>query len=238
MRDGAGGRANRLRRGGLAQRGSPRQLGDRTASCARPDRRRAVAMRGFTELQHPRLISRRAKRWLESMARWRLNTAADTTALPYDAHGASARDALTRPEVARPRRHPGAWHRADPCSSASGMSTTSCARAYARLYGAVSAATRPDSPSASGPSPSWNTTRSRLPRDRRADRLRQHQHWRQLPDFPRYGENIHAFSRRIRAAGGLGIVTSAWYPVPPEELMPGILFTGQFTWNPDVPPEA
>lgn len=62
--------------------------------------------------------------------------------------------------------------------------------------------------------------------------------WRQLPDFPRYGENIHAFSRRIRAAGGLGIVTSAWYPVPPEALMPGILFTGQFTWNPDVPPEA
>ena len=62
--------------------------------------------------------------------------------------------------------------------------------------------------------------------------------WRQLPDFPRYGENINAFSRRIRAAGGLGIVTSAWYPVPPEALMPGILFTGQFTWNPDVPPEA
>ena len=62
--------------------------------------------------------------------------------------------------------------------------------------------------------------------------------WRQLPDFPRYGENIHAFSRRIHAAGALGIVTSAWYPVPPEALMPGILFTGQFTWNPDVPPEA
>ena len=58
--------------------------------------------------------------------------------------------------------------------------------------------------------------------------------WRQLPDFPRYGENIHAFSRRIQEAGAMGIVTSAWYPVPPEALLPGVMFTGQFTWNPDV----
>lgn len=58
--------------------------------------------------------------------------------------------------------------------------------------------------------------------------------WRQLPDFPRYGENIHTFSKRIHEAGALGLITSAWYPVPFEAWMPGIMFTGQFTWNPDV----
>ena len=32
----------------------------------------------------------------------------------------------------------------------------------------------------------------------------------------------------------MGIVTLAWYPMPPEALLPGIMFTGQFAWNPDV----
>lgn len=59
--------------------------------------------------------------------------------------------------------------------------------------------------------------------------------WRQMPDFPRYGANIHAFSRRLREAGAMGIVTSAWYSMPFEALLPGLMFTGQFAWNPDVP---
>ncbi len=60
--------------------------------------------------------------------------------------------------------------------------------------------------------------------------------WRLLPDYPRYGANIHTFSQRLHAASALGIVTSAWYPVPPEAIIPGITYTGQFAWNPAIEP--
>jgi hexosaminidase len=58
--------------------------------------------------------------------------------------------------------------------------------------------------------------------------------WHGLPDFPRYQDNIRTFCRRLSGAGSLGVVTTAWYSVPPEALMPGLMATGQFAWNPDA----
>lgn len=56
--------------------------------------------------------------------------------------------------------------------------------------------------------------------------------WHGLPDFPRYSENTRAFCRRLNSAGALGIITTAWYNVPPEAMVPGIMAAGQFAWNP------
>ncbi len=61
--------------------------------------------------------------------------------------------------------------------------------------------------------------------------------WHGLPDFPRYADNILAFGRRLREAGALGMITTAWYDFPPESVYPGIMYTGQFAWH-GGPPEA
>jgi len=58
--------------------------------------------------------------------------------------------------------------------------------------------------------------------------------WNGLPDFPRYMDNIAAWSRRMAESGCMGVVTSAWYDFPIETLMPGIMCTGQTAWNPGV----
>ena len=57
--------------------------------------------------------------------------------------------------------------------------------------------------------------------------------WNGLPDFPRYMDNIAAWSRRMAESGCRGVVTSAWYDFPIETLMPGIMCTGQTAWNPE-----
>lgn len=55
--------------------------------------------------------------------------------------------------------------------------------------------------------------------------------WHGLPDFPRYGDNIRTFCRRLYEAGALGVMTTAWYTMPPEALFHGLVCTGQFAWN-------
>ncbi|MBI4026315.1 MAG: family 20 glycosylhydrolase [Verrucomicrobia bacterium] len=55
--------------------------------------------------------------------------------------------------------------------------------------------------------------------------------WHGLPDWPRYGDNIRVFCRRLHEAGSLGVVTTAWYNFPPEAMLPALMYTGQFAWN-------
>ncbi len=56
--------------------------------------------------------------------------------------------------------------------------------------------------------------------------------WHGMPDFPRYMNNIATWSRRAAEAGTPGVITSAWYDFPAESLIPGIMCTGQTSWNP------
>lgn len=57
-----------------------------------------------------------------------------------------------------------------------------------------------------------------------------HSFWHELPDIPRYGENIRAFAQRCVEADAAGLITSAWYNRSPELLHFGIVATAQFTW--------
>jgi len=55
--------------------------------------------------------------------------------------------------------------------------------------------------------------------------------WRQLPDFPRYADNIATFCQRAHEAAALGVVTTSWYDFPIDAVMPAIMYTGQASWN-------
>jgi len=55
--------------------------------------------------------------------------------------------------------------------------------------------------------------------------------WRKLPDWPRYADNINAFSRRAHEANALGVLTTSWYDFPIEAVVPAIMYTGQSAWN-------
>lgn len=57
-----------------------------------------------------------------------------------------------------------------------------------------------------------------------------HSTWYGLPDFPRYGENIHCFAERCIEAKSAGLITTAWYNRTPEILIPGLISTAEFTW--------
>ena len=53
-----------------------------------------------------------------------------------------------------------------------------------------------------------------------------------LPHFNRFMRNIHAFAKRCKENGkALGLVTTSWYPWPPDLLHHGVAVTGQFTWS-------
>ncbi|MDD2706994.1 MAG: family 20 glycosylhydrolase [Verrucomicrobiae bacterium] len=54
--------------------------------------------------------------------------------------------------------------------------------------------------------------------------------WHKLPDFPRYGENIHSFAERCIEARSAGLIATAWYNRMPEILHPGLIETAEFTW--------
>ncbi|MBI3945909.1 MAG: family 20 glycosylhydrolase [Armatimonadetes bacterium] len=53
-----------------------------------------------------------------------------------------------------------------------------------------------------------------------------------LPHLELFFRNIHAFAARCRENGkSLGMVTTSWYPFPPELLHESVAVTGQFTWS-------
>jgi hypothetical protein len=54
--------------------------------------------------------------------------------------------------------------------------------------------------------------------------------WLGLPDFPRYGHNIHTIAARCIEARAEGLVTTAWYNRVPEVITCGLLPTAEFTW--------
>ena len=54
--------------------------------------------------------------------------------------------------------------------------------------------------------------------------------WLSLPDFPRYGTNIKLFAERAMEAKAEGVITTAWYNLPPELINFGLLATAHFTW--------
>ena len=148
----------------------------------------ALAMRGFhLNFNIPTLDFEAGKRVLESMARWRLNTVLleYDRRYPYDAHGAiAAPDALTRPEVRALVDHARALGiEPIPLQQCLGhVNYILRHEAYARLYGAVRPLPRPRIPQAHPGLPLPGILPgARLPRDRRADRLRQHQHLAPAP---------------------------------------------------------
>ena len=57
-----------------------------------------------------------------------------------------------------------------------------------------------------------------------------HSKWNDLPDFPRFGDNIKTFADRCIQAGTPGLITTCWYNRVPEMLSHGMLLTSQFTW--------
>ena len=54
--------------------------------------------------------------------------------------------------------------------------------------------------------------------------------WHGMPDFPRFGENIHCFARRCIDAKAGGLITTAWYNRAPEMLYSGLVSTAEFAW--------
>jgi len=57
---------------------------------------------------------------------------------------------------------------------------------------------------------------------------------RQLPDFPRYADNIAAFCQRAHEANAMGVLTTSWYDFPIDAVVPAIMYTGQASWNVDT----
>jgi hypothetical protein len=54
--------------------------------------------------------------------------------------------------------------------------------------------------------------------------------WHGMPDFPRFGENIHCFAERCVEATAGGLITTAWYNRVPEILYSGLVTTAEFAW--------
>ena len=54
--------------------------------------------------------------------------------------------------------------------------------------------------------------------------------WLSLPDFARYGNNIKLFAERAFEAEAEGLITTAWYNLPPEMINFGLIATAHFAW--------
>lgn len=56
---------------------------------------------------------------------------------------------------------------------------------------------------------------------------------RGLPNFARFAANIRTHGVRAAAAGASGVITTAWYDMPPEVLTQAMILTAQQTWSGD-----
>ncbi|MFQ5424776.1 MAG: hypothetical protein ACE5F9_12455, partial [Phycisphaerae bacterium] len=52
-----------------------------------------------------------------------------------------------------------------------------------------------------------------------------------VPNFARFERNIRTHAERCKAnSRALGMITTAWYNVPPEMLYHGLVLTAQWAW--------